>query len=76
VDVVQNLVLKTIIIKKYKTACGAICGKPPQEGRFQIQFPVGFLRNIQATFSFCPHSAVLESTQPLKEQITKEFPWG
>jgi len=28
------------------------------------------------TFSCCPHSVGLGSTQPLTEMSTKEFPWG
>jgi hypothetical protein len=63
-DVVQNIVLKIVI--KHVNSCRAIGDKPPQEGRYQIQFPVMFLGNFQATFPFCPHSVVLEFIQPIK----------
>jgi len=73
-DVAQNLVL-IIVVTNIGLRVELLVAKPPQEGRFQFQFPVVSLGNLQAIFSFCPHSVVLEFTQPLKEMITKEFPW-
>ena len=43
-------------------------GTTPQYGMSRV------LGRFQVTYTFCPHSASLRSTQPLTEMSTKEFP--
>jgi len=44
-DVAQNLVL-IIVVKNIRLRVELLVAKPPQEGRFQIQFPVVSLGNL------------------------------
>ena len=38
--------------------------------------PGRVLEHFQLTYSFCPQSVILGSTQPLTDTNTDEFPWG
>jgi hypothetical protein len=38
--------------------------------------PGSVLGNYQMNYFFCAQSVTLESTQPVTEMSTKEFPWG
>ena len=72
-DIVQNLVLKTVIANiklLMKRSVAATRREIPDS------IPSRVLGNFHATFSFCPHSVVLESTQRLTEVSIKEFRWG
>ena len=38
--------------------------------------PCRVFGNFQVTYSFCPHTAALGSTQLLTDVNTKDLPWG
>jgi hypothetical protein len=65
------------LIKKAGVSGDAVgWGIVPQDGRLWARFLVGSLEIFQVTYSFCPHSVALGSTQLLTEMSTKEFSWG